>query len=280
MVAAGRHVIALPSEADWNTPWRLWCIGDIHWGAKGCDEELVGQTVARIAQDDRARWVGMGDYIDLISMRDQKRFDPEAISEKHQASYFKHYGPEMRNYAIEQFKPIAGQCIGLLLGNHEWKYSMQYEQAIVQDMCEALDAPFLGYCAFRDLLFVDPQNTARQERFRIIAHHGAGYARTKGGKLNRLLGLMHYFDADIYLMGHVHARLDDDTVVVGADDDCLDLTQRSRAGVVSGTYLKTYALAQDGASSYGERAMYEPTPLGSPCIRILPGSRKLAVEKP
>ena len=276
MVPGGCKLI--PAVGDqWDEAWRLWPLGDIHWGALGCDEERVDETIAAIRDDPRALWIGMGDYIDLISMRDEKRFDPEGVAEQHRSAYFKAYGPQMLKHAKAKFAPIGDKCVGILLGNHEWTYSLKFEQAIAQDLAEALGAPFLGYSCFRDLVFTDGD---RAERFRVFAHHGAGWAQTPGGKLNRLLRFMISFDANIYIMGHIHARLDIEIVELGADAECEKLTQKSKAGVVSGTFLQAYTGTKDGSSSYAERKGYSPTPLGAPCIVIKPATRRLSVEKP
>jgi len=276
MVAGGQLVIETTS---WESEWRLWPLGDIHWGAAGCDEECVAATVGKIKRSSLSRWIGMGDYIDLISMRDERRFDPEMVAGKHRAAYFKAYGPQMRDFAISQFEPIAGKCIGMLQGNHEWYYSNRFEHALAQNIAEALGAPFLGYSCFRDVVFVHTE-TGERQRFRIYAHHGAGYAQTKGGKLNRLERFMVAFEADIYIIGHIHERLDDEIVILKANDDCTDIVDDTRVGVVSGTFLRTYTARSDGASGYGERKGYRPTPLGCPCIKIVPATRRLSIEKP
>jgi len=45
------------------------------------------------------------------------------------------------------------------------------------------------------------------ERHQLIIHswHGSGAAQTEGARLNRLIRLVNEIEADIYLMGHLHA---------------------------------------------------------------------------
>lgn len=279
MIVGGQRVV---KTKDLSRPWRVWLLGDVHLGAIGCAEPLFDETVARIRKDPRGLWLGMGDYIDLISCRD-KRFDAEAIAVEHRAAYFKRdYGRHMKAIFQKKIAPIASKCLGLMEGNHEWSYGARYEQQIVRDICApekegGLGTKLLGYCCFRDLVFTDGK---RREVFRICAHHGTGNARTKGGKFLHLNRFMSYFAGDIYALGHSHVRMDDDVIVIQADKRCQHLTQTTKVGVVSGTFLRTYTEEPDGASGYGERALYEPTPLGSPCVVINPSTRRMSIEKP
>ena len=268
----------------WGARIPLWVLGDIHLLNRGCHETLLDETIAQIADDPLALWFGMGDYADLISTTD-KRFDPEMIGERVSVKQLGKLGPTAKALILEKFLPIADKCVGMLQGNHEWSYAQHFEQAIVQDVVEELNEyldgkwriPYMHYSGFRDLIF---HRGRHSRRFRICAHHGAGYAATKGGKLNRLLRFMAGFDADMYFMGHVHAVTDDTVIVVGADDACRHLIQsQTKVGCITGTFLRTYV---EGTSGYGERKLYDPTPLGAPRIWIEPSSEKrpFSVEKP
>jgi len=273
LVPGGEHLI---KNTNWGAQYRLWPIGDIHWGARGCAEQLVDATLRRIEQDPKALWIGCGDYFDLISPRD-KRWDPENIDPRHRAAFFKRMGGEMITYGAQKLAPIRKKCLGLLEGNHEFSYSQQVDRAMCRDLADELKVPFLGYSCFKDLVF---QKGKRTLRVRIMAHHGAGSAQTVGGKINKLKSFMQSVDADIVLMGHVHIAGDLQMVELKANDNCSDLGANIKLGVISGTYLKTYEANKDGASSYGERRGYEPVPLGSPCVIIEPGPGRVLVEKP
>lgn len=281
MYAVGTVVVKMKNLDE---EWRLWPLGDIHLGNVGCDETQFDKTISCIANDDHAMWIGMGDYADLIGT-DDKRFDPEGVAQKFQSAYFKKFGPTMRNELLKRFVPIADKCIGILMGNHEFSYEQRFDQAMASALCEGMNdslekagsahrVPYMGYCGFRDIAFTKGKQT---KTFRICAHHGAGWAATKGGKLNRLLQFMRQFDADIFLMGHVHNITEDVLVCIGADEACEHLIHRTKVGVETGAYLRAYP---EGGSNYAERKMYEPSPLGSPCVVIKPGDGKLSVEKP
>jgi len=67
--------------------------------------------------------------------------------------------------------------------------------------------------------------------------------------------------------GHVHDQEGVRIVTIGADQTCTRLVQRHRLGVISGSYLKTYAA---GVTTYGEQRGYAPTTLGAATVEINP----------
>ena len=273
MVPGGKHII---KNVVWGRQYRIWPLGDIHWGAAGCDEDLLDKTIKRIKEDPHSRWIGMGDYWDLISTQD-KRFDPKAVAKHHRRAYFEGMSKEMLQYAVDKLTPIKRKCIGLLEGNHEFTYNIRMDKAMTQDLADSLDTQFLGYSCFKDIVF---QRGDKELTIRIFAHHGAGAANTTGGKINRLQKNIDMANADIILMGHVHTPADLPSVKLGANAECTKIEAKVQLGVISGTYLKTYKADMAGGSSYGERKGYSPVVLGSPCIIFEPGTGRVMVEKP
>lgn len=273
MKSGGQYIIKSPA---WTKTYRLYTVGDIHMHARGCDMALLRQTIKAIKEDPRARWIGMGDYFEWIDIHDP-RFNPRNVARTAFKAILLGMADECIDEFVELFGPIRKKCIGLLQGNHDRKYSINYSRRVIKEIADELKVPYLYYSCFRDIVF---QGRGRSEKFRIYAHHGAGSAQTKGGKLNRLERFMRWFDADIHIIGHIHAKLDDDVIELGANEDCTKLVQRKRLGVVSGTYLRTYVEDDDESDAgYGEVAAYEPAPLGSPVITIVPEGRKLGVQK-
>jgi hypothetical protein len=273
LVPGGKYII---KNVVWSKQYRFWPLGDLHWGARGCDEDLLDRTIARIKSDPHSRWIGMGDYWDLITPQD-RRFDPAAVSPRHRKAYFEGMSKSMLEYAYEKLAPIRRKCMGILEGNHEFSHNVKMDSAMSEDLADSLGAPFLGYSCFKDIVF---QRGDKELSIRVFAHHGAGAAATEGGKINRLQKFIDMTDADIVLMGHVHTPADLPSVVLGANFDCSKIEAHVKLGVISGTYLKTYKADRGGSSSYGERKGYKPVVLGSPCIIIEPGAGRVMVEKP
>ena len=156
-------------------------------------------------------------------------------------------------------------------------------------LCEELKVPNFGYCVLFDVIFVrDPSRPApimfRQIQasqgysswtVRNFAHHGAGFATTPAGKLNRILQFMDSFRADVYWCGHVHDQKGQRITSLGADPDCTTIKAYTRLGVISGGYLKTY---QQGVTSYGEMKGYRPTVLGSAKVEFTPDKQTFKGE--
>lgn len=286
MEASGKRYIVHPSRSDRLTVWNL---SDIHYGNKACAVNVLKADVEHIRTDPYDFWVGGGDYAEYIGLHDN-RFDPDSVAEILKVKDMGHLGKTLMESVRDLLKPIRHKCLGLLLGNHEKKYQVATEQTHLHAwLCTELEVPNLEYSAMFDVVFVrnphvksprltmtNPyQGKYSRQSFRFFVHHGAGYAQTPGGKLNRLVKFMQMFDADIYMVAHVHDQVGRRLVQVGADDNCTKLRERVRLGVISGSYLKTYA---KGVNTYGEQRGYEPCPLGASHVSILPETREFSGE--
>ena len=110
--------------------------------------------------------------------------------------------------------------------------------------------------------------------FRLYGHHGAGASATPCGKARRLQVFMESFLADAYFIGHVHGKHILNLVQVGADRNCKHLVERTRIGIITGSYLRTYG--EGDMAGYGERAGYRPSPLGATIIEYGPERHELS----
>jgi len=277
MQAAGRRWITYGSEKDEIT---IWAVGDLHIGSRACAEDKLKRDLKRIAEDPFSFWIGLGDYADFLGYTD-KRFDPDSVAEWMTVRDLGKLGAVSYERVRELFKPIASKCLGLLQGNHERKHDLMLEQ---QDrmawLCTELGVPNLGYSALLDLILhrvvrqkfpklvaKAPGETGTSWRIRFFCHHGAGYAQTPGGKMNRLSRFMDAFEADVYLCGHVHDQIGRRQPIITADRECGTIRSRDRVGIVTGSYLKTYA---EGATTYGEQRGYQPVNLGMASVTLCP----------
>jgi hypothetical protein len=286
MQAAGKMYIWHSSRSD---TFKLVYFSDIHWLAQACAEKEVMRTVQEIIADPHTFWIGGGDYGEFIGFGDAKRFDPDAISERVSVKDLGRLGKKTYEGVRDLFDPIKDKCLGLIVGNHEKQYMRRQQQEDLHGwLCTELGVADLGYSCLMDVVFcraskltkvpvlratAPPRSAGHaNQSFRVWCHHGAGAAQTKGGKINRLSSFMRNFDADIFFMGHVHDQMGCRLQVLKADADCVKLRNREKIGVVSGSYLKTYA--QD-IISYGEQKGYEPTTLGAAHVMIKPDTREV-----
>ena len=109
----------------------------------------------------------------------------------------------------------------------------------------------------------------------IWCHHGEGYGRGAGAPLTKLQTLMPFFDADIYLMGHMHK-------VVGAPLDQIYMTRKQppqlkyKTKIIAGTgsFLRGHMQGSNKAGratgSYVEKGMLPPVSLGGVVITVKP----------
>ncbi len=291
MEAAGKRYIWHGSRSD---EFRIWNLSDLHLGAKGCAEGELKRDLKEIQDDPYSFWLGGGDFCDFIGHTD-KRFDPDAVADWITVKDLGDLGKRCMTRVRDLFRPIRHKCLGLLIGNHEKKYELHTEhESLHHWLCTELQVPYLGYCCLFDLCFC---NTSAKQKtpqlkptlpprrgenrhydthtFRVFAHHGAGYATTPGGKLNKLISAMNSFDAQLFFLGHVHDQMARREPVLSANGDCTKITQRVRLGLVSGSYLKTY---NQGSISYGEQKMYRPTSLGAAVAKIHPESGRMEAE--
>ena len=290
MQASGSRFIWHGSRSD---EIKLVYFSDIHWLAKACAEGAVRKQIAEILEDPYTFWIGGGDYGEFIGFGDTKRFDPDAVADRVKVSDLGKLGRMTYEQIAELFRPIRHKCLGLIVGNHEKQYMRRMQQEDLHGwLCTELGVQNLGYSCFMDIVFCrvsgwldmppalcdhipprrGPIRHQDTETFRVFCHHGAGAAQTKGGKINRLVKFMENFEADIYFMGHVHDQMGVRTTPLTANRDCTELTSTTKLGVISGSFLKTYA---QGVTTYGEQKGYSPVTLGAAWVKIRPSTREL-----
>ncbi len=293
MEVGGKRYINYRSATD---VFNIYNLADIHYGAKACNVKKFLEDVQRIKDDPFSFFFLGGDMADYIGMRD-KRFSSGGLDPEITIKDLGNLGKFQCEKIAEMVDPIKHKCLGALLGNHEMSYMCQNEQMDLHGwLCTELGVPNLGYAALVDVVFVRvcgstrlavkapavyPTNiwnkniSSARETFRFALHHGYGGAVTPGGKLNSLIKLMQMFEADIYMMGHVHDQKGQRLVTIGADPACKNLIHHEKLGVITGSYLMTYA---QGSGGYGEMKGYAPTPLGAVKVSIKPYTREIRGE--
>lgn len=264
--------------------FELWPVGDLHCGAPDFDEAALRRHVKAIKANPNARWVGMGDYGDLIDPRRDRRSDGLPIPERYRDAMFKEGGvpSETVAHACELLEPIAAQCIGFAEGNHETAVRRHMDRSIASEIAAQLNISrwLLGYSGFIRWTFkrASSGSSGATTRVLIHVHHGYQAGRRPGAKINEIqLEKSRYPTADILLRGHAHER-------VGHVFDALDVgTHHVRethwAYVLSGTYKlgRVDTKVNDPVhSSWEETKGFHPkgsSRLGSPVITVTPSLR-------
>jgi len=239
-----------------TTRFRHAVLGDIHAGNKGTHKELVHRTVKWIkAYADT--WSGGGDYIEAITHDDERRFDWDNLDRSLATP------KEQVNWVAEALDPIADKCLGLLRGNHEYEVERRRGYDATDRLAEKLDTEAWGYSAFLRFRF---NRGSHRTKFDVFAHHGKTTARTKGGKINKLRSMDRIFEADVYVMSHVH-DMEADIRPFLTIDQKLNIVEKRLLYVLTGGFLRGYV---EDVSTYVERGMYAPTTLGAMFLEFAP----------
>ncbi len=285
MIANGKIRVTYPSR---NTEITIWNLSDLHLMSRYCAEDKIKEDVERIRSDPTSFWLSGGDIVDMIDY-DDKRFDADSVDPRVEIKDLGNIAEIAHKTAYDILSPIKHKCLGMCMGNHELKHMIRNKNKSWHSwLCAEMGAPDLGYCGMFHLIFqrtrtnhlqiVDRhhKNKGGVSSFTIFIHHGSGFATSPGGKLNKLIQFMNNFDADIYFLGHVHDQLGRRQVIMGIDGVGTNLIYKTKLGVISGSYLKTYT--KGGMPSYGEQRGYAPTNLGASFVKIKPFTGEMRGE--
>lgn len=242
----------------------LYAIGDLHVGAKHFDKKAFERAVDQIAADPSARWIGMGDYAECIVPTD-KRFDFSSVAPEYHAR-MGDLPQACFEYVLERFKPIKGQCVGLLTGNHEDSLRTRQSHDVHGALCLHLGVKNLGYNSAIRWRFRRPNTSSKAVI--IYATHGRVAARRDGGKLNRMQDQGRFIGADLLLFGHGHSTVQGSMASLEfTTAGEFKMRQRVQKVAMTGCFRRSYS---EGSIDYGEQAGYEPTVLGMKRIVIRP----------
>lgn len=246
-------------------------LGDTHLGTKNCDEELFQREIDFIKRNPNTYWVFMGDACEFINISDP-RWDTN-VAEWIHVENLNNLVKVQADKFLEYVYPIHHKCMGVLEGNHEEKVRSRYHFSPTDYIAMELGVPNLSnVCMIRWRILRKSMGTNKQPAMRnivIYANHGSGGGRFIGGKINKLIQTCIGFDADIYLMGHVHEKLVHEIprLQIYGYGENMRLIHHTRYFILTGTFLKAY---QQNSRSYAEPKMYNPTSLGAMHIKIKP----------
>ena len=237
-------------EATFKTnELKLLPLGDIHLGDQACDLELLYDTLDYIKKND-VTVIGMGDYMNCATK--QSLSDSYVSSMNPQEEYDKLY---------DLFHPIREKFLGLLTGNHEQRIQKESGVNLTKVFCKELDAPYLGWAAFLKLNVGSDPDPRRNQSYVIRATHGASFASTPEGKMRKCRQLSESFEADLYLMGHVHSLQTSSEEKLRVDKRMKCVQRFKRHYVLTGHFLGY----QD---SYAEMKVMKPEGKGVPLITL------------
>lgn len=153
----------------------------------------------------------------------------------------------------EQLQPIKedNRLIALLEGNHEKRATRNWFRS-TRLLSKELEVPYAEGLVVINITLCKGDIT---RKYKICAVHGAGSARTKGGKVNSIMKMRDIVgDADVYVMGHLHDK------IAIVDPIYINGVPKERLFGMTGAYL-TYG-------GYVEEKLYSPPARGSLKVKL------------
>lgn len=250
--------------------WRLYPLGDVHLGNAACDERLFRSVVQRIADDDHALWIGLGDYADFVNSSDP-RMDYASVAPWVKISDMVDLARAQRDRFLDIVEPIAPKCLGMIEGNHERSITKFYERNIYAELVTAIKQAggfppehqlAFGYSGWLMLHFYRNEKRDAQGRMlRIFLHHGFVGGKLAGAKALNMQRVLWTHDCDLAILGHSHNTMMQVESVEAVKGN--QVVHDRRIGMFSGTFMN--------GARYSEKAGFFPMPITQPHVVLMPG---------
>ena len=205
-------------------------ISDIHLGAKTHLQKPFEDMVNKIKKTRFTAAILHGDLIEANS----KTSVGEGVYEQQLTT------EEQIDEIIKTLKPIRNKILGISRGNHEKRSSNNEGIDIVNQLCRVLDVPRLQSHSLHNFYFdnCDFPKT-------LCVWHGRSGATTRAGKMRVVEKIAKIYDADAYVMGHVHDLMTWMDLIYTFD------RSRIKKYAINGSFM-------DYLDSYAQEAEYQP----------------------
>ena len=232
-------------KTDYGSDVNIYFVGDIHEGNVNCDKDALKTAVKIILEDQNSYVIGMGDYIEAITIHD-KRFDPIGIAKYYNIQDLKDLPYRQMEHLFKIISPIKDKFIALLMGNHEEAY-VKYNSANVYnrfwDMFDNPDLCKLGYVGYMKIgLCFNGKAKDRPDQTIILAlnHGDGGSGYLPGYPLNTVHKIFRFSNADVNIMGHLHKLVEDKQNWHGNITQSDRHVMKEKFYGMSGCFLRTY----------------------------------------
>ena len=252
----------IKKEFKWSfaEPFRLGFLGDVHYDAPACDRDRFNRFVKKL-KDENRHVIGMGDYFDFASAREQKALLTAGLHETTIEGFDGIVQARNREMA-EKLKGV--NLLGLIGGNHTWKMANGYYAD--EDLAQRTNTEYLGWLCVICLQFTFTGHRTRA--IHIVACHGAGGGKLAGTSINKVDDLKRIFPfGDIYVMGHDHQRgvWPTSTLWPSNTQGGFLIKEKRQLLVRSGSFMKSY---QPNEAQYTTKGLMRPADLGGVRIDI------------
>jgi len=255
----------------------LYPIGDMHVGARACDEDLLNRSIGMVQANDKALWLCMGDACNFINMHDP-RFSAEGLADWIKTKDLSDIAKKQVERVTDIFKPISSKCIGILEGNHEESIKKHYERDVHLEIVNKIkeysgmkveDKLSLGIYGWLILTFIrKTEGGSPGTRLTFNLHHGFVGGKLAGSKASEMQRWLWTHDCNVALFGHSH-NTGIQIEQVESINKSNKVVYNKRYGVYTGSFLNS---SVDDYNTYSESKGYLPIPLSGIKIDIRPGS--------
>jgi UDP-2,3-diacylglucosamine pyrophosphatase LpxH len=260
-----RHSIKYRIEYEFGTTYYLKPIFDVHMGSAACDVQKFKKDLAE-ADENTVFFFG-GDLFDSLVVSDIRYRKSNDTSE----------GDAIIDWNIDRAEEILSKykdrIIGIARGNHEDVITKKCGTDIIARLCKRLGVNDAGYSGLFRLIF--SFNGGKGRTVIVRYHHGwGGGSRTQGADLTKFSKDIAYWDADVFLYGHVHRAQTDKIPRISLWGD--KLISKPKVLCICGTYLKTYTTSIQ--PTYSEIKGYPPVEIGGVTISIKPQDQWVKIK--
>lgn len=189
-------------DAKPGDTFKLIPFGDVHRDSPGFADDVWKEFLTYAKAQKKTLFLGMGDYIDFASTSERTIISDSKLHESTKATFDGVARGVVKTLANE-LSFMKGRMIGMLGGNHY--YAHENGETSDHILAASLGAKFLGVCSLIRLTF-RCKTTNMSASVDIMAHHGKGGGTLAGSTFNTVEKMQNVMDADIYLMGHDHAK--------------------------------------------------------------------------
>ena len=222
----------------------IYPISDVHYGSSQCSSYEFLKYIKTIEKDPDAIAFIMGDLFECNSV--------ENINEQVQRM-------------ARVLMPIKDKIAVIVYGNHELKFKSKTDIDVIIDLAVEMDLD--PDIIFEDgvYLFLQFGNTKAHDNrplcYQLYVTHGAGKAKTTGGKVDSLVDRAKNIPtADIVIGGHFHTPFSVRENIPRVDESNRKIQYKDRLIVESNSWLEY--------GGYAERAGFPPTSLTPPIISL------------
>ena len=233
----GGYPLAVVKEGRENVP--LVGFGDLHIGSPNFDRKKAHKVRDWILGTG-ALWFGMGDLID------------NGTKDGPGASWLENtMSPnEQGEYVTELLKPIAGQCIGMVTGNHEERTYKATGWDPTNTIAHNLDVPYFQHELYAKIAL------ERENTYTLYACHSTSAPKTNGLALNYVERDWRWAHFDILAKAHCHSMGFDAVPYVEVEKKGEVVRDCYRYTLLTGHYLTK-------PNSYNAKSARPPKPTGT-----------------